>query len=242
MLSIKAIPSTEGEKFGFCNIHPEAPQGNALFIAPSNSGKTTLMVNLVLRRVFGIITSYETIHIISPTVFMDDNWEMVRPNKYKQVKLRCEGGRKVKSAEIIVHDDYDISIIEHILNVQDNKAANKRKRILIILDDIADSIVQHPVLDRLFFRGRHSGVFCWISSQLYHRVPRGVRVNAPYYVFFRVNTNEVNRIADELAVETKKGFIGLLNRATFEKFSFLTINAKRSGEGRYTKSFQPISE
>lgn len=240
MLNIKAIPSVRGERYGKSFIHPLVPQGSALFIAPSNSGKTTLMVNLILRRAFGIIVTYEEIHIISPTVFMDDNWEMVRPNNYKQFKIKMKDGRKKKTAKIVVHDTYDVNVIQNLLDAQDALEEKKRKRKLIILDDIADSIVQSPVLDRLFFRGRHAGVFCWISSQLYRRVPRSIRVNAPFYVFFRVNSNELATISDELAVEKRNDFIELFMKATGEQYGFFTINAKRANTGRYTANFNEM--
>jgi len=196
MLEILALPKLRKKNFGHQNIHPDVPQGSALFIAPSNSGKTTLMVNLLLRRVFGVITSYETIHVISPTVFADDSWEMLLPDNYKRFKIKTRSGKLIKSADIQVHDEYNTQMIESIMNQQESVPKKKRRRILIILDDIADSIVQSPILDRLFFRGRHSGIWCWISSQLYKRIPRGLRVNSPYYVFFRVNTNELNTIAE----------------------------------------------
>lgn len=240
MLHVKALPNFKRKRFGYCNIHPLAPQGSALFIAPSNSGKTTLIVNLILRKVFGIIVSYSEIHIMSPTVYADDSWEMVLPDKYKPFKVKCKGGKKRKTATIHVHDSYTPADIEEIMNEQEEKEEEDRKRILIILDDVADSLSQNPILDRLFFRGRHSGIFSWISSQLYRRVPRGLRVNSPYYIFFRVNTNELQTITDELAVEDRNTFKSLFMKATALKHSFLTINVKSSLEDRYTSSFVPL--
>lgn len=240
MIQILPLPKPNKKRFGYSNIHPSVPQGSCIFIAPSNSGKTTLMVNLLLRKVFGIIYSYETIHVISPTVFADDSWEMMLPDNYKRFKVRTRDGRKIKSADIKVHDSYSVSIIENIMEEQEQVPKSKRKRVLIILDDIADSIVQSPILDRLFFRGRHSGIFCWISSQLYRRIPRGLRVNSPFYVFFRVNTNELNTISEELAVEDKKTFIRLFMDATGDQYSFLSIDAKKGLKDRYAKNFTPL--
>lgn len=130
------------------------------------------------------------------------------------------------------------------MNIQESKTEKNRKRILIILDDIADSIVQSPILDRLFFRGRHVGVFCWISSQMYRRVPRSLRVNVPYYIFFRVNTNELGTIAEELAIESKRDFMSLFTRATERQYSFFCINAKKTqpNSGRYMSNFIEMHE
>lgn len=242
MDDIKPIPSVKPERYGESYIPPHLPQGSALFIAPSNSGKTTLMVNLILRRRFGIIITYSEIHIISPTVFMDDNWEMLRPPHYKRFKIKIKG-KKFRTADIQVHDNYDTQIIQDIMDAQEAKTEKSRRRILIILDDIADSIVNSPILDRLFFRGRHVGVFCWISSQMYKKVPRSIRVNVPYYIFFRVNTNELGTIADELAIESKKEFMSIFTRATERQYSFLCINAKKTqpGSGRYMSNFIEIN-
>lgn len=238
MVDIIQLPKVKKNRFGYCNIHPLAPQGSALFIAPSNSGKTTLIVNLILRKVFGIITSYSEIHIFSPTALMDDSWELLLPERYRPFKIKCKDGKRRLSANIEVHDSYAPADVEALLNRQEELEESERKRMLIILDDVADSLSQNSVLDRLFFRGRHSGIFCWISSQLYRRVPRGIRVNAPFYIFFRVNTNELKTITDELAVEDRKVFESMFVKATSRKYSFLTINAKNGLEDRYTSSFK----
>lgn len=58
-------------------IKKGCPQGNCLFIAPSNTGKTTTIVNMLLKKHFGYQKQYETIHIMSPTAYLDDTWEII---------------------------------------------------------------------------------------------------------------------------------------------------------------------
>lgn len=230
-ITIRPIPCQKQDND--CHIHPLVPQGSCLFIAPSNSGKSTLILNLCLRKCFGILTSYDKIYIFSPTVYDDPSWSIL--DDYKPSKVKCHDGKKRDTAEIIVSDEYDLDVLQTILDESDSS-----KRTLVILDDIAPELSKNKVLDRLFFRGRHSGVYCWISSQQYRKVPLSIRLNSPYYVIFRVNQSEANTIADELAVEDKKDFIKTLRKATDPKYGFLTIDLKKSFDERYTSSFKPI--
>jgi hypothetical protein len=52
---------------------PQCPT-SAIFLAPSGQGKTTTMVSLILNPYSKV---YESIHVYSPSVFIDSAWEPV---------------------------------------------------------------------------------------------------------------------------------------------------------------------
>lgn len=224
-----------------CHLHPDIPQGSMLLVAPSNSGKTTLLVNLLLRRVFGVLVHYETIHVLSPTCKSDSSWDMLQPGTYHRFKLKCADGKKRKTADIQLHDVLDEPALERMMEEQLELPSSERKNVLIILDDFASDLRDTQTLARLAMRGRHSKIWLWISTQMYKRIPRVVRVNMPYYIFFAVNANELKTISAELATSSATEFENLFNECTSNAFSFFCVNSKLPPRQRYACNFKKIS-
>jgi hypothetical protein len=235
-LSIIPLPEQTHEK---CDLPGVLPQGSALLIAPSNSGKSTWLTNMILRLKFGYCFHYSTIFVFSPTLDMDTTWGLV--HEYRPSKVRHNGKRK-QTANIVLDSSFTLEKVQSILDAQDSLASKDRKRVLVILDDVADALPRggNDVLERLFFRGRHAKVWCWLSSQAYRRVPRNIRLNAPYYIIWSVRAVELGVIVDELAVEAPDEFRRIYHEATGPRFGFLTINAKADIANRYTASFKPL--
>lgn len=225
-----------------CHIHPLAPQGSALLVAPSNSGKTTLIVNILLRSVFGVNTHYDVIYVFSPTVHADTSWDLIQPAVYHPAKVKCRDGKKRMQATIILVDTFDEGRIARIMD--DNMATDKdnRAKILLVIDDFADQFRNTQTLSRLIMRGRHSKVWTWISTQLYRKIPRTIRVNMPFLIFFQVNSNELKTISEELATSSVRSFEDMFRRATNRAYAFLTVNMKKPVSDRYTSNFEPIME
>jgi hypothetical protein len=237
-LSIVPLPSQHTEKSDL--IPSVLPQGSALLIAPSNSGKSTYLTNLILRHRYGYTFWFSTIFVFSPTLQMDSTWDLV--HEYTQGKVRYKGKMR-QTANIVTDSAFSLEKVSAILDAQDSLRPEQRKRCLVILDDVADALPRggNDVLERLFFRGRHARVWCWLSSQAYRRVPRNIRLNSPYYVVWRVRAVELHVLADELAVESKEEFVRIYHEATSARFGFLTIDTKKDLASRYSKSFTPIT-
>ena len=121
------------------------------------------------------------------------------------------------------------------------KPRKEREKILCIIDDFAAEIKSTVALNRLVMRGRHSYVWCWISTQLYRKIPRSVRVNMPYYVFFAVNQNELKTISEELSTNTFVIFESIFRKCTDAKYSFMGVNMKEPVADRYSCNFNKIS-
>lgn len=226
-LTIKPIPKKYEHR---SKINPRLPQNNIVFVAPSNSGKSTIIINLILRKKFGYLEEYQKIYIFTPTLYLDSSWDLVL--EYTQKK------HPKKYADIVLFDEYDEDQIENIFSNQEETEKSQRKRVLIILDDIADQLKSNnPLLKKVFFKGRHYGISCWISSQSYKSIPRSVRINSPGFIFLNINPNERNMIVQELSRENKDVFLRKLDNCLTEKYSFIYLNMRSPLDKMYCKNF-----
>jgi hypothetical protein len=216
------------------------PQSNAIIVAPSFTGKSVLINNLILKKKFRYLEEYDYIYLLSPTIFMDDSYQvmrdyikMIKEQKQKKLDIMIKKGLidkeipkevDVNDDQIIFHPSYDEAFIENILDTKDPK-----HKILFILDDVADSLKsasQKSILDRLFFRGRHENCFCWISSQRYCKIVPNIRTNANSVILFKTNNKDSKKIAEELAEDSIEDFLTLYNRCTRDKYNFMYIDVK----------------
>ena len=238
-LEIVALPRVTGEDP--CLIPDVLPQGSCLFIAPSNSGKTNLIVNLLLRKRFGYLTHYSKVYIFSPTAHSDQSWDLLHPEHYRPYTVTCIDKVKRQTCQFILDDEFSEEKLNRIMQQQDKLPSDSRPKILIVLDDVASELRRDSrTLNRLAMRGRHSKIWTWISSQLYKKLPRSIRVNIPYLVFFQVNQNELKTISEELATDSVRAWETMFKRATSEQYSFLTVDQKKAVAARYTSSFKSI--
>lgn len=236
-IQIKPLPTIHEEPKSL--LHKAVPQGSCLITAPSNSGKTVLMVNLMLRIEFGVLIHYDTIYVYSPTCRSDASWDLVQPDVYRPHDVRVNR-KKHRTAEIELRETLDEDEIVRVMDENSALPREERKKILMIIDDFAAEIKSTIALNRLVMRGRHSYVWTWISTQLYRKIPRSVRVNMPYYIFFAVNQNELKTIAEELGTNTFSQFETIFRRCTDAKYSFLGVNMKRPVSERYSCNFEKI--
>ena len=221
-------------------LHPSIPQGSCLFTAPSGSGKTTLIVNLLLRKVFGTLIHFEHIHAYSPTCKSDASWDLLQPDQYRSHKIKVDG-KTYNTAQIHLNDELDEAEIQKIMTDNADTPREERPRRLIIIDDFAADMKNTQVLRRLIMRGRHSKVWCWLTTQLYKRIPRGVRVNMPAHIIWSCNAGEMKSISEELSNLPGNKFNALFREATDTPFGFMYINLKLPPKQRYHKNFEQIS-
>ena len=225
-MTLRILPLPTHTATAPTNINPLLPPGSALLVAPSNSGKTCWMVNALTRKSFGISREYKYIFVFSPTLGMDASWNVVRDLKPKK-----------GAATFHLDPEFSTDKIEQILDFQESLADKDRHKVLIVCDDCADLLKDNKTLARLFFRGRHARVWCWLSVQSFRAVPRNIRLNSPYFVFWKVTANELRVITEEVGVEEPAEFRRIFKEATDPKYGFLTIDAKASYDQRYSASF-----
>ena len=198
-----------------------------LIVAPSNSGKTVLISNLIsnpelpYRKIFkkNIFIWSSTFSLVDESFSMSDN---IEPSN--------------------IYDEYNEESVMTIVNEQMNhiKKLGKKKcaDLLFIFDDIINDLPpkKQSIMNKLFFSARHYCINILLLSQQYKMCPRPVRLNASDIILFQTgNNSEMKIIAEEQAIDANE-FIRIYKDATKEPFSFLTIHNKLPiNNGRYQK-------
>jgi hypothetical protein len=107
-----------------------------VILAPSGSGKTVLLANLILKVYRGC---FERIYIFSPSVNVDQTWEAVK--KYQSDVMKVLESDKEK----LYYDHYNTEDLERIIGTQSKVILQMKKQkhshifsVLVIVDDFAD--------------------------------------------------------------------------------------------------------
>ena len=200
--------------------------------APSNSGKTVLLVDLLTRIYRGC---FERIYVFSASVDLDSVWSVVKD--YSRDTLG------VPADEQCFFSEWDEEKLEEILSTQRDvvkfqKAEKSRKifSICIVVDDFADdprvmaSRSRGSAVSQLLTRGRH--IFCsvMLSSQKWKAVGNIARINLQALIIFKQrNRGELEGIIDEVSnYYPRKVLLEMYEIATREPYSFLYINLAAS--------------
>ena len=198
----------------------------ALIVAPSNSGKSVLLQNIILDIYRGC---FERIFIFSPSIHIDAVWRPVID--YCTHTLKQHESEK----EHYYFDTFDQSEFRQIITTQAKivkhmKDRNMKKlyNIAIIIDDFLDNqkfLKRTPDLDMLFLRGRHLYISTFISIQKYKGVSQVIRLNInDMYLFKLRNYADLESFLEEFAALADKKTIEKIYRmATDEPYGFLYV-------------------
>ena len=199
-----------------------------LLAAPTASGKTMIILNLLLRYYKDM---FARIWIFSPSIKLDPQYAPLR--KYLE-KMSDQ------QKEPLMFEDLDQPSLGKILDEQRAITEECRKRkikapqVCVVLDDLADrgDILskrqggnQGSWLISLATRGRHFGVTWIISSQVINLVGTVLRKNVRCMCVWRLrNHKEVETLCEELSgVYGKDEIMQLYSHATQDPFSFLFV-------------------
>ena len=203
--------------------------------APSNSGKTVLLVDMLTRIYAGC---FERIYVCSPSVHLDSAWAPVKEYSAKVLGVPPE--------EETFFDEWNEDKLAGILSTQravvkhqkEQKASNEIFSIVVVVDDFADD--QRVMASRtgsggsainmLLTRGRH--VFCsvMLSSQKQKAVGSIARINAQALIIFRLRSKtELDAILSEVSnFYPMPTLLEMYELATAEPYSFWYINLAAS--------------
>lgn len=219
---IKA-PETKEDKNEISKILFQPPF-RIIVVAPSNSGKSVLISNLIsspdlpYRRFFkkNIFIWSSTFNLNDPSFSMSDNIEQSN-----------------------IYDEYNENSIMEIVNEQigiiHKYSKKKAPHLLFIFDDVVQDLpkTKMSIMNKLFFSSRHYNISLILLSQQYKMVNRPLRLNASDIIIFQTSNNqEIQKIAEEQAIEVNR-FKQILKEATEEPFSFLVIHNKLPIKERY---------
>lgn len=186
-------------------------------VAPSGSGKTNLLVNLIHKFSNGNGT-FQTIHIITRNA--DEPL-------YKWLNSKCE----------------QIVIKEGLHNTPKLDDFDKDENHLVIWDDLVLS-KDLSMVENYYIRARKLNVSVIFISQSYFKIPKIIRNNCSYMILLKLSgQREVNVILSEFGLGiTKDQLLDLYKRATEEKFSPLVIDMEADSENRFRKGLLEVME
>jgi hypothetical protein len=209
-------------KYG--DVVPKLPL-RGMIVAPSFSGKSILIQNLILDVYRG---SFERIFIFSPTVHLDTVWRPVKEYITKTISPN--------EKEQIDFEDYDPTDLEAIIEKQKkviqylkDQGQKNLFSILIVLDDLSENqefLRGNRVLQALYTKGRHLSISTLISVQNYKSVNPVIRKNLTFLIVFKLrNYSDLDAILEEFSnITDKKTLKQIYELATAEKHSFLYID------------------
>ena len=212
----KYIVKTENPNY---DLHHFDIPFRSLVVAPSGSGKSNFITNLISLFCRGKGT-FDQIHIFC---------------KSKDEPLYRFLNDKSKGL-IEVHED-----LEKLPPLNELKP---NEQTLIIFDDMVTDIKKHPVISEYYIRGRKRGASLMFLSQSYYNTPKIIRQNINYCIILKLGgSRDINSLLREVSIGlTKEQLLEMYNIATKKKFDVLIINMEKSGNERYRKNFTQYFE
>ena len=197
------------------SIHPALPTmfNNIGVIGSTKSGKTTFICNLL--RMYGAAKAYDIIFLFSSSYHADPKW--------KQCK-------EIKEEHVI--EGYDDDAFRAIVEQQQEYINEDRRTapsILIILDDIGDTLNKHKSLvNDLSMRNRQLKITILVSIQKLSKLSPVLRNNIINWIIYKPrNQKEKEFIIEELVQEVDEPvFRKIFDFCTNDKYSFLHLDAK----------------
>lgn len=238
-LSIEAVPTSKDKI-----EQPELAEHEDMFIPPrgssviisgkSGSGKSTLLARFITDpRFYGAGPKrpdgwFDKIFLFSPTANGDD----------------VQKSLGIDKNHVFTDLDEAPELLEVILDTQQKKldtaeGADTVEQYAIIFDDVIGDtgFMNERAFARCFYQVRHVNCTTFICTQHFKRVPKVCRLQANFVFFFQGSASEVEIVTEEFAPPqyTKKEFSKLVNEATKEDYSFLTINMKVGWDKRFRR-------
>ena len=187
----------------------------SLVVAPSGSGKSNFITNLISLFCKGKEGTFDNIYIFC---------------KSRDEPLYQFLGDK-SNGLIEVHET-----LEKLPALNELKPSEQT---LIIFDDMVTDLKKHPLISEYFIRGRKRGCSLMFLSQSYYGTPKIIRQNVNYCVILKLGgSRDINSIMRECSVGINKDdLLSMYKEATRDKFDCLIINLDKNGNERYRKNF-----
>lgn len=209
----KFLDEAENPNF---HIHHLKIPFRMIIVAPSGSGKTNFLINLI--SLFGKGQgTFATIAILT----------------------RNKDEPLYKWLEDVT--DGRISIKEGLTNTPPLDKFDKKENHLVIYDDLVLSKDLTPV-EQYYIRARKLNVSVIFLSQSFFRIPKLIRGNCNYMVILKLaNQRDCNLIMSEFGLGvTKTQLLKIYEDATKEKFQPLLVDLDEEKEKRFRAGFTTI--
>jgi hypothetical protein len=185
-------------------------------VAPSGSGKTNFLINVLKLFCSGDKGTFQTINIITRN--KDEPL-------YRWISSVCD----------------QIIITEGLSTTPALDKFEKEKNHLVVFDDLVLS-KDLSTVENYYIRARKLNCSVIFISQSYFRIPKIIRNNCSYMVLLKLSGNrEVNLILSEFGLGVSKDELTEIYKyATSEKFSPLLIDLEESPDARFRKGLLEI--
>jgi hypothetical protein len=198
------------------HLHKLKVPFRACIVAPSGSGKTNFLINLLHLFSSGSKGTFQTIAIITRN--KDEPL-------YRWISSKCE----------------QITIKEGLSNTPPLDKFDKDYNHLVIWDDLVLS-KDLSMVEQYYIRARKLNCSVIFISQSFFKIPKIIRNNCSYMILLKLSGNrEVNVILSEFGLGiTKEELLALYEYATAEKFSPLVIDMEADKDNRFRKGLLEI--
>jgi hypothetical protein len=200
---------------------------NTLMVAPTNTGKTNMAINLLDRKEF-YGRKFDKIYLFSSTFQQDDLWRS------------CKTVRKEDMTSIYLQ--LNDKNIQAVLNEQtEAKKSGEPINSLMILDDMMYELHKCKLMQTLLTRNRHFYLTIWITTQKYNTyVSPIIRNNCRFFILFGIsNKKEREVILDELSGKVSEQQLEMMwNYARGDHdYNFLVIDTRSPMDKMFRKQF-----
>lgn len=217
------------------NIIPRMAS-SSLIVGGTGSGKTVLLVNLLIRPEF-YKDYFDRMYLFSPTGGTDPTFKLLI--KSKQLKKQD-----------VITTDFE-SRLSDIVNEQQAHVESlgnefKAKKICVIFEDLSSlkRLQRSEAFEQCFVQNRHLAMMVFAVVHKLSALTRVARLQAANIFFFPSPNSEVEILIDENAPPnlTKDQFREVIRLATAGSHNFLHINNRVPYAERYRRNLDTIIE
>jgi len=188
-----------------------------IIVAPSGSGKTNFLCNLIMLMCEGKGT-------------------------FSKITI-CTKDKSEPLYDWLATKSNSIEILEGVSSIPtlDNKTYEKGTQSLLVLDDLVLSKNLSSV-EQVYIRGRKLGVSVIFISQSYFRIPSVIRQNCSYIVILKLSqSRDAKLILSEMGLGVSKEQLwSIYEYATDTKFSPLIIDLAADKSSKFRKGFNEV--